>query len=81
MREDVRKRDLKRLEMQFDSEDIKSGMDLTHKEAVRERVRPTPLDEPSRPSRGLTPETQKVLDQAKQEQAAQANRAPEKVDR
>jgi glutathione-regulated potassium-efflux system protein KefB len=62
--EDVRKRDMKRLEMQFDSEDIKSGSHLTHKQAVRQSVRPTPLDEPSRPSRGLTPETQEVLDQA-----------------
>jgi glutathione-regulated potassium-efflux system protein KefB len=62
--EDVRRRDLKRLEMQFDSEDIKSGSHLTHKQAVRQAVKPTPLDEPSRPSRGLTPETQEVLDQA-----------------
>ncbi len=83
VREDVRKRDLKRLEMQFDSEDIKSGLDLTHKAAVRERVRPTPLDEPARPARGLTPETQQVLDQAEKEQAARDRTAlaAERADR
>jgi hypothetical protein len=27
-------------------------------------VKPAPLDEPTKPSRGLTPETQEVLDQA-----------------
>jgi len=27
-------------------------------------VKPTPLDEPTKPSRGLSPETQEVLDQA-----------------
>lgn len=62
--EDVRKRDQKRLEMQFDTSDIKSGSDLTHKQAVRASVKPTPLDEPTKPSRGLSPETQEVLDQA-----------------
>jgi monovalent cation:proton antiporter-2 (CPA2) family protein len=67
IREDVRRRDLKRLEMQFDSADIKSGSDLTHKQAVR----PTPLDEPQRASRGLTPETQQVLDQANELRAAE----------
>jgi glutathione-regulated potassium-efflux system protein KefB len=60
-REDVRRRDLKRLQMQFESEDLKSGSHLTHKQAVK----PTPLDEPVKPSRGLTPETQKLLDEAK----------------
>jgi len=73
IREDVRKRDLKRLEMQFDTADIKSGSDLTHKQAVRDAVRPMPLDEPSQPSRGLTPETQKMLDHAASDQAARAD--------
>jgi glutathione-regulated potassium-efflux system protein KefB len=72
MLEDVKKRDLKRLQMQFDSEDIKSGSHLTHKQAVRESVKPTPLDEPTKPSRGLTPETQQVLDQAAKETAKMA---------
>ena len=82
IREDVRRRDLKRLQMQFESADIKSGSDLTHKQAVRERVRPTPLDEPSRPSRGLTPETQQMLDHAAQDLAAKdlAAKATEKAD-
>ena len=71
IREDVRRRDLKRLEMQFDSADIKSGSHLTHKQAVRQNVRPTPLDEPQRASRGLTPETQQVLDQAQESRAAE----------
>jgi len=75
IREDVRKRDLKRLELQFDSADMKSGSHLTYKQAVRESVRPTPLDEPTRPSRGLTPETQQVLNQAVMDQAAR-ERAP-----
>jgi hypothetical protein len=82
IREDVRRRDLKRLEMQFDTADIKSGGHLTHKQAVRESVRPTPLDEPTRASRGLTPETQQVLDHAARELAAteQASSATEKAD-
>jgi glutathione-regulated potassium-efflux system protein KefB len=79
IREDVRRRDLKRLEMQFDSDDLKSGSHLTHKQAVQERVRPTPLDEPTRPSRGLTPETQEVLDQAVREREAEA-KTVEKAD-
>jgi monovalent cation:proton antiporter-2 (CPA2) family protein len=71
IRDDVRKRDLKRLQMQYDNADLKSGSHLTHKQAVRSSVRPTPLDEPQQPSRGLTAETQELLDKAKQEQAAQ----------
>jgi voltage-gated potassium channel Kch len=61
--EDVRKRDLARLEMQRLG-DMKSGADLTHKQAVRESVRPTPLDAPQQKSKGLTQETQDVLDKA-----------------
>jgi hypothetical protein len=68
---------MKRLQMQFDSEDIKSGGHLTHKQAVRQSVKPTPLDEPVKPSRGLTPETQLVLDQAAK---ASARLAAEKAD-
>jgi glutathione-regulated potassium-efflux system protein KefB len=60
--EDVRKRDLKRLQLQFDG-DIKSGSHLTHKQAVRASVKPTPLTVPSQPTRGLSPETQAVLDE------------------
>ena len=60
--EDVRKRDQKRLQMQYEG-DIKSGSHLTHKQAVRASVKPTPLSEPTKPSRGLSPETQAVLDQ------------------
>jgi glutathione-regulated potassium-efflux system protein KefB len=75
--EDVRKRDMKRLQLQFESEDIKSGGHLTHKQAVRQSVKPTPLDEPAKPSRGLTPETQLVLDQAAK---ASAKLAAEKAD-
>jgi glutathione-regulated potassium-efflux system protein KefB len=61
--EDVRKRDLARLDMQR-AGDLKSGSHLTHKQAVREAVRPTPLDAPQQKSQGLTPETQDVLDKA-----------------
>jgi voltage-gated potassium channel Kch len=73
--DDVRKRDLKRLQMQFESADIKSGAHLTHKQAVREAVRPTPLDEPTQPSRGLTAETQKLLDEARAAEQAEAVRS------
>ncbi len=62
--EDVRKRDLARLDMQRAAGDMKSGSHLTHKQAVREAVRPTPLDAPQHKSKGLTPETQDVLDKA-----------------
>jgi hypothetical protein len=55
---------------------MKSGSDLTHKQAVRASVKPTPLDEPTKPSRGLSPETQQVLDQAAR---SAARRAPEKA--
>jgi glutathione-regulated potassium-efflux system protein KefB len=60
---DVRKRDLQRLKLQFEG-DIKSGAELTHRQAVRQSVKPAPLTEPGRKSQGLTPETQAVLDQA-----------------
>lgn len=74
IRDDVRKRDLKRLQLQFDSADIKSGSDLTHKEAARQLVKPTPLDEPTQPSRGLTEETQKLLDEARAAESAGVER-------
>ncbi len=61
--EDVRKRDQARLEMQR-AGDIKAGAHLTHKQAVREAVKPTPLDAPTQRSKGLTPETQTMLDKA-----------------
>jgi voltage-gated potassium channel Kch len=61
--EDVRKRDLARLEMQRVG-DLKSGSHLTHKQAVRDSVKPTPLDAPQQKSKGLTAETQDVLDKA-----------------
>jgi glutathione-regulated potassium-efflux system protein KefB len=61
--DDVRKRDLKRLELQFNG-DIKSGSHLTHKQAVRASIKPTPLTEPTKASRALSPETQTALDQA-----------------
>ncbi|MGL4243078.1 MAG: cation:proton antiporter, partial [Beijerinckiaceae bacterium] len=61
--EDVRKRDQARLELQIVG-DLKSGSHLTHKQAVREAVRPTPLDAPQQKSKGLTAETQEVLDKA-----------------
>ena len=64
MLEDVRKRDLKRMRLQFEGGDIKSGSHLTHKQAVRAAVKPTPLSEPTQASRGLSAETQVVLDQA-----------------
>ena len=62
---DVRKRDYKRLELQF-AGDIQSGSHLTHKQAVRDRIRPTPLTEPTTASKALSPETQIALDQAVQ---------------
>jgi glutathione-regulated potassium-efflux system protein KefB len=62
--EDVRKRDLARLEMQRVGGDMKSGLHLTHKQAVRQAVKPTPLDAPQQKSKGLTPETQDLLDKA-----------------
>jgi glutathione-regulated potassium-efflux system protein KefB len=61
--EDVRSRDLARLEMQMVG-DLKSGAHLTHKQAVRESVKPTPLDAPQQKSKGLTAETQDLLDKA-----------------
>ncbi len=61
--EDVRDRDQQRLKLQFEG-DIKSGGDLTHKQAVRQSVKPTPLSEPTRKSQGLSAETQAVLDDA-----------------
>jgi glutathione-regulated potassium-efflux system protein KefB len=61
--EDVRKRDLARLEMQI-AGDLKSGAHLSHKQAVRESVKPTPLDAPQQKSKGLTAETQDLLDKA-----------------
>jgi glutathione-regulated potassium-efflux system protein KefB len=69
--EDVRRRDLARLEMQL-AGDLKSGAHLTHKQAVRESVRPTPLDAPQQRSKGLTKETQDVLDKAARQAAEQA---------
>jgi glutathione-regulated potassium-efflux system protein KefB len=62
--EDVRKRDMARLEMQLAEGDMKSGGHLTHKQAVRQSVKPTPLDAPQQKSKGLTPETQEMLDKA-----------------
>jgi glutathione-regulated potassium-efflux system protein KefB len=61
--EDVRKRDMARLDMQR-AGDMKSGSHLTHKQAVRQSVRPTPLDAPQQKSKGLNPETQDLLDKA-----------------
>jgi glutathione-regulated potassium-efflux system protein KefB len=61
--EDVRKRDLARLEMQRVG-DLKSGAHLTHKQAVRASVKPTPLDAPVHKTQALSPETQQVLDEA-----------------
>jgi monovalent cation:proton antiporter-2 (CPA2) family protein len=66
IRDDVRKRDLKRLQMQYDSADITSGSHLSHKQAVR----PTPLDAPEHAARGLSAETQELLDKAAAEEAA-----------
>jgi glutathione-regulated potassium-efflux system protein KefB len=68
--EDVRRRDQARLEMQM-AGDIKSGAHLTHKQAVRQAVRPTPLDAPTQKSTGLTPETQTMLDKAAEQAGAQ----------
>jgi glutathione-regulated potassium-efflux system protein KefB len=62
--DDVRVRDTERLRLQIEG-DIKSGGNLTHKSPVSATVRPTPLNEPSKPSQGLSPETQALLDQAK----------------
>jgi glutathione-regulated potassium-efflux system protein KefB len=60
--EDVRKRDEKRLAMQRGTGDIKAGSHLTHKQAVRAQVKPTPLVEPAQKARALSAETQTVLD-------------------
>jgi glutathione-regulated potassium-efflux system protein KefB len=62
--DDVRTRDTERLKLQIEG-DLKSGADLTHKKPVSAAVKPTPLNEPSKPSKGLSPETQALLDQAK----------------
>ncbi|MGL4637332.1 MAG: monovalent cation:proton antiporter-2 (CPA2) family protein [Beijerinckiaceae bacterium] len=63
MLEDVRKRDLARLQLQLEG-DIKSGSHLNHKEAVRQSVKPAPLIQPAQKSTALSPETQEVFDQA-----------------
>lgn len=62
---DVRKRDEKRLVMQRGTGDMKAGSHLTHKQAVRAQVKPTPLVEPTQKSRALSPETQTALDKVK----------------
>jgi glutathione-regulated potassium-efflux system protein KefB len=62
--DDVRIRDTERLKLQIEG-DIKSGASLTRKKPVSSTVRPAPLNEPSKPSKGLSPETQALLDQAK----------------
>ncbi len=69
----------KRLEMQFDSEDMYSGSHLTHKSG-RARARPShAAGRAGTPSRGLTPETQQLLDQAASGTAALcATRRPRK---
>jgi glutathione-regulated potassium-efflux system protein KefB len=63
MLEDVRRRDQARLELQR-AGDIKSGAHLTHKQAVRQAVKPTPLDAPIQKTKALSAETQDVLDKA-----------------
>jgi monovalent cation:proton antiporter-2 (CPA2) family protein len=61
---DVRRRDRERLRLQAEG-DLASGSNLTHKTAVRERIQPQPLSDPKSKAKGLTPETQAVLDQAR----------------